>query len=68
MTREAIEEAMNRRPFRPFSLRLADGQLVQIQTEHLARVHPFAETMVIFEPKGGYRILDIPLITELQAA
>ena len=68
MTREAIEEAINRKPFRPFSLRLADGQLVQVNEAYRAAVHPDVETMVIFEATGGYRILDIPLITGLQAA
>ncbi len=68
MTREAIEEALKRKPFRPFSIRLTDGQLVQVSEEHRAAIHPDVETMVIFQPGGGYRILDIPLITELQAA
>lgn len=68
MTREAIEDALKRKPFRPFALRLTSGQLVQIKKEHTAAVHPFAQTMIIFETKGGYRILDIPLIVELQTA
>ena len=68
MKRETIEEAIRRKPFRPFSMRLTDGQLVEVKPSHLAAVHPFADTTVIFEVKGACRILDIPLITELQAA
>lgn len=68
MTREVIQKALARKPFRRFSLRLTDGRLVQIKRAHTAAVHPKGDTMIIFEERGGYRILDIPLITEVQTA
>jgi len=68
MTRDVIEKAMSRKPFRRFSLRLTDGRLVPIKGEHRAAVHPNGDTMIIFEEKGGYSIIDIALITELRAA
>ncbi len=68
MTREVIQEVLARKPFRRFSLRLTDGRLVQIKRAHTATVHPTGDTMVIFEEKGGYRIIDIPLITEVLEA
>jgi hypothetical protein len=49
-------------------MRLTDGGLVQIKDEHTAAVHPRGNTMIIFEEKGGYRIIDIALIMELQTA
>ncbi len=67
MTREMIQKALAQRPFRPFSVRLTDGRLVPIKGEDSAAVHPNGETMIVFE-EGGYRIIDIPLITELQTA
>ncbi len=68
MTRQVIKKAMSQKPFRRFSVRLTDGRLVQIKGEHTAAVHPKGNTMIIFEEKGGYRIIDIALITELQTA
>ncbi len=53
MRRENIEKALNRKPFRPFFIRLTDGELVPIEEEHRAAIHPFAETIIIFEAKGG---------------
>jgi hypothetical protein len=68
MTRRVLQKAMTQRPFRRFSVRLTDGSLVPIKGEHSAAVHPRGKTMVIFEEDGGYRILDLTLITELQTA
>lgn len=57
---------MAQRPFRRFSVRLTDGELLPIRGEHTAAVHPKGKTMIIFEEDGGYRIIDLALITELQ--
>ena len=59
---------MTQKPFRRFSVRLSDGELVEIKGEHTAAVHPKGKTMIIFDEDGGYRIIDIALITELQTA
>ncbi len=68
MTRQVLRKALERKPFRRFSVRLTDGELVRIKSDHSAAVHPKGETMVIFEDDGSYRIVDIALITKLQAA
>jgi hypothetical protein len=68
MTREVVQKAMRQKPFRRFSIRLTDGRLVQIKDAHTAAIHPKGNTMIVFEDKGGYRIIDIALITELQTA
>jgi len=68
MTREVIQKAMAQKPFHRFSVRLTDGRRVQIKGEHTAAVHPKGSTMIVFDDKGGYRIIDIDLITELQTA
>jgi hypothetical protein len=68
MTAQVVRRALSQRPFRRFSLRLTDGRLVPIKGEHTAAVHPKGDTMIVFEDKGGYRIIDIELITELQTS
>ncbi len=68
MTRQVIWKALAQRPFRRFSMRLTDGRRVQIKGEHTAAVHPKGDTMIVFDDDGGYRIIDIALVTELQTA
>jgi len=68
MTRRVIQKAMAQKPFRRFSVRLTDGELVEIKGEHTAAVHPKGRTMIIFEEDGGYRIIDLALITDLETA
>jgi hypothetical protein len=65
MTSEAIKTAVQRRPFRPFNVRLANGSQIQVPSEDNVAIHPDGKTFVIFEPAGGYRIVDIPIVTEL---
>ncbi len=65
MTTEAIKTAVQSRPFRPLTVRLANGLQIQIQSEEHVAVHPDGKTFIIFEPNGGYRIVDIPLVTDL---
>jgi hypothetical protein len=65
MTIEAIKTVVQSRPFRPFNLRLANGLQIQIPSQDHVALHPDGKTFVIFEPNGGYRIVDIPLVTDL---
>ena len=65
MTTEAMKAAIQRRPFRAFTVRLADGSQFQIPSQDHVAIHPDGKMFVIFEPAGGYRIVDIPLVTDL---
>ena len=65
MTTEAIRTAVQNRPFRPFVVRLANGLQIQVQSQDYIALHPDGKTFIIFEANGGYRIVDIPLVTDL---
>lgn len=65
MTLEAINDAVETEPFRPFTVRLANGAQIEIDAEERIGVHPEGKTFVIFLKGGGYRIVDIPLVTDL---
>ena len=65
MTAEAIKTAVQSRPFRAFTVCLANGLQIQVQSQEHVAVHPDGKTFIIFEPNGGYRIVDIPLVTDL---
>jgi hypothetical protein len=58
MNVDTIREALHRRPFRPFSLLLADGQLLHVAHEDLIAIsprrvvviNPHDESMSMLEP------------------
>ena len=66
MTTKTIQKAVSQRPFRPFTLRLDNGQRIRVTEHERVAVHPEGKTLILFERDGGYRIVDIPLIAELQ--
>jgi hypothetical protein len=69
MTHSEIKQAALRRPFRPFALRLTDGQLLEIDRQDRIALHPkTTKTVVVFDDAGTYRIVDVRLVTELQVA
>ena len=65
MTTEVIRAAIQKRPFRRLTVRLADGSQIQVKSQDDVALHPAGKTFAIFEPDGGYRIVDIPLVTDL---
>ena len=66
MTAERLNELMAARPFRPFALRLADGELVRVDhTEFIAR-SPSGRTVVVFGSNDQMKILDLFLVTSLE--
>lgn len=68
MNPKPLKDALKRRPFRAFTVRLASGELIRIEKEHQALIHPATEkTLFIFDDDGGFQILDIPQITELKS-
>jgi hypothetical protein len=46
-------------------VRLANGSQIQVLSEDNVAIHPDGKTFVIFEPAGGYCIVDIPFVTDL---
>jgi len=63
---EEIRDALRRQPFRPFSIRLADGHLFTIpHPEFVAITSP--RTIHVASPAldGSYSIVDIPLVLSL---
>ena len=68
MTTKTIQSIVGKRPFHPFTIRLASGQRIRINDHDRVAVHPEGKSLFLFERDGGYRIVDIPLIAELQTS
>src|SRR5436309_13074155 len=69
MTKEAIQQRVTAAPFRPFSVRLTDGRSYPIPGPDYASVSPHGRLLTVYTHGGnGVKILDVALITEIEAA
>ncbi|HZN68784.1 MAG TPA: hypothetical protein VFB66_26125 [Tepidisphaeraceae bacterium] len=66
MTTERLNEMLDARPFRPFALRLADGELVRVEHPEFVARSPGGRTVVVFSPDDHMKILDLFLVTSLE--
>ena len=68
MTKEAIKEYLEATPFRPFSVRLTDGRPCEVPARDFAHLAPNGRTLIVFTAGGdGVRVMDVALITEIEA-
>lgn len=67
MNAKILADVVSKRPFRSFTIRMADGARVRVTDPDRVAIHPEGSVLVIFETDGGLRILDLPLIAELSA-
>ena len=65
MSKDEIKKAIKTIPFRPFSVRLADGTQVAIPTSDHGSISPSGRTLVVFEDDGT-RLIDTTLILEMK--
>lgn len=66
MTIEQIRAAYNSQPFRPFSLRLADGRAIPVQHREFMLTVPSGRTIVVCQPDDTVNIIDLLLVTDLE--
>ena len=66
MTHHEIKKAATCRPFRPFAIRLSDGEVVIVQREQEIAINPHSKkTVIVFDPDGTVRLLNVAQVTEL---
>ena len=65
MSKDEIKKVLKTVPFRPFSVRLADGTQVAIPTSDHGSISPSGRTLVVFEDDGT-RLIDTTLILEMK--
>ena len=57
MTKEEIRERLNLKPFKPFTVRLADGMEIEVPTGDHAHLHPVAVRFLCIWNRAGLRSL-----------
>ena len=68
MTTEQLRTALQAAPFRPFTIRMADGRSFSVPHPDFLSVSPAGRTVVIYHPDDSASIVDLLLMTELELA
>lgn len=68
MTVEQFKTTLHLQPFRPFTIRMADGRTFQVSHPDFVAQSPSGRTVIVFQPDESYSVLDLLLMTELQVA
>ncbi len=66
MTTEQLRRTHQEAPFRPFSIRMADGRKFPIPHPDFLSFSPVGRTAVIFHDDGSASIVNLLLMTELE--
>jgi len=68
MTTEQLRTAHRTMPFRPFTIRMADGRQFSIAHPDFLSMSPSGRTVVVYHPDDSASIVDLLLMTELELA
>ncbi len=66
MTIEQLRSIHGARPFRPFTIRTADGREIRVAHPDCLAMSQSGRTVVIVHPDDSLSILDLLLVTELK--
>lgn len=66
MTTEQLRSALRSVPFRPFTIRMADGRTFSIAHPDVLSISPAGRTVVVYHPDDSASIVDLLLMTELE--
>ena len=66
MTREAIHSTLHAQPFKPFSLRLADGTLVPVPHPDFVVLSQGGRTAIVMSEGEKFSIVDLGLVITLE--
>jgi hypothetical protein len=68
MTTEQFKTTLHLQPFRPFTIRMADGRTFAVSHPDFVAQSPSGRIVIVFQPDESYSVLDLLLMTELQVA
>ena len=66
MTTEQFRATLHLQPFRPFTIRMADGRTFDVAHPDFVAQSPSGRTVVVFQTDDSYSLLDLLLMTELE--
>jgi len=66
MNRNEIEALHEARPFHPFTIRIGDTRELPVPHPEFLALSPSEDIAIVFRPDGGFNIVDIELVTDLE--
>jgi len=66
MTIEQLKAAHRSTPFRPFTIRMADGRMFPIPHPDFMWMSPSSRTVIVVRDDDSFSILDLLQMTEMQ--
>ena len=66
MTTDQFKSTLDLQPFRPFTIRMADGRAFEVAHPDFVAQSPSGRTVIVFQPDDSYSILDLLLMSELE--
>lgn len=66
MTADRLRDILSKRPFRRFSMKLADGSRIPVHHPEVVALSPSGRTAVVVKPDESIEIVDLLLVTSLE--
>jgi hypothetical protein len=66
MTKVEMQAAAEAKPFRPFEIRLADGERLPVEHPEYLSHSPDWRTVIVWDDRGNFKIIDSALVTALE--
>lgn len=66
MTVAKLKEVYELQPFRPFTLRLADGRAIPVLHREFMMAAPSGQVVVVMQPDDTMNIIDLNLVTDIE--
>jgi hypothetical protein len=63
---DQFRETLHQVPFRPFTIRMADGRSFDVAHRDFVAQSPSGRTAIAFQSDEGYSVLDLLLMSELE--
>lgn len=68
MTVEQFEATLHQQPFRPFSIRMADGGVFEVRHPDFVAHSPTGRTVIIIQQDDSCSVLDLLLMSEIEVS
>jgi hypothetical protein len=68
MTTEQFRAILRQQPFRPFTIRMADGRAFDVVHPDFVALSHSGRTVIVTQPDENFSVLDLLLMSELQVS
>ena len=66
MTVEQVRRLYDAQPFRPFTMRLADGRELAVRHREFVALAPSGRTLLVYQPDDSFNVVDLFMVTDLE--